>query len=72
MARGEARPDSDVDILVDLSPVYRGFDYFGVLDELREALESLLGCEVDVLSLRGVAPQAQSMADRIQREAVLL
>jgi len=72
VARGEAGPESDVDLLVDLPSEYRGFDYFGVLDELREALESVLDCKVDVLSIRRVAPQAEPMADRIRREAVPL
>ncbi len=72
VARGEADARSDVDFLVDVPPECRGFDFFGVLDELREALEALLGCKVDVVSIRGIAPQTQAIADQIRREAVLL
>lgn len=48
VARGEAQPDSDVDFLVDLDTQRRGFAYFGLLDDLRIALEELLDCRVDV------------------------
>lgn len=71
-ARGEADGRSDVDFLVDLPPDRRGFDYFGALDEIREALEAALGCHVDVLSIRVVAPESGAVADTIQRDAVPL
>ena len=45
-ARGDARPDSDVDLLVTYEPgVDLGLMYFG----LGPDLEELLGCPVDVV-----------------------
>src|SRR5690348_12421427 len=48
VARGEAGPDSEVDFLVDIATDRRGFEFFGVLEDLRCALEQLLGRPVDV------------------------
>jgi uncharacterized protein len=39
IARGDANAASDVDFLVDLVTKKRGFEYFGLLDDLRQALE---------------------------------
>jgi predicted nucleotidyltransferase len=73
VARGDASAGSDVDFLVDVPQEYRGFDFFGVLDETREGLEALLGCKVDVISIRGAAaPLARPMAEHIRQEAVPL
>ena len=44
-ARGEARPDSDVDMVVDLERPL-GFEYFAMQNEL----ERELGREVDVMT----------------------
>jgi predicted nucleotidyltransferase len=44
VARGEARPDSDVDFLVDLS---RSMGLFGFA-EIQLRLEDLLSCQVDL------------------------
>lgn len=72
VAREQAGVESDIDFLVDLPGEYRGFDYFGLLDELREALEILLDRRVDVVNLRWVTPQTEQAAEQIQREAVAL
>lgn len=73
VARGRAHSSSDVDLLVDLTTDADGFAYFGVLEELRRALENLLGRRVDVVELRGpFSPRGQQMADRIRQEAVPL
>ena len=48
VARGEAGPQSDVDLLVDIATDRRGFAFFGLLEDLRRALEELLGWPVDV------------------------
>ncbi len=50
VARGEARPDSDIDFLVDLEPGRSLFDLRGLLYEL----QSLLGVEVDVVTEKGL------------------
>jgi len=49
-ARGEAGPDSDVDLLVELEPDRSLFDLGGLLMDLQE----LLGCEVDVVTEQGL------------------
>lgn len=63
MARGEARPDSDVDFLVDLEPGRTLLDLGALLMDLQE----LLGRRVDL-----VEPRALHVAirDRILLEAV--
>ena len=48
--RGEARPDSDVDFLVEMEPGRSLFDLGGLLMDL----QALLGCEVDVVTERGL------------------
>lgn len=45
VARGEARPDSDLDLLVDFKPGYRLWDKIA----LKQDIEELLGCKVDVV-----------------------
>ncbi len=50
--RGEERPDSDVDFLVDIAED-RGFgDYLALTDEL----ENLLGRRVDLITERSLSP----------------
>ncbi len=69
VARGDAREDSDVDFLVDVSPEHRGFDFFGVLDEIRQDLEEIVGRRVDVISIRGPSsPDGTEMTATIERE----
>jgi uncharacterized protein len=52
VARGEERPDSDVDLLIDLSQD-RGFgDYLGLAEEL----EALLHRRVDLVLSRSLSP----------------
>jgi uncharacterized protein len=73
VAGGRADPSSDVDILVDVTTNADGFAYFGALEELRRALEGLLGCKVDIIELRGpFSPRGQQMAERIRRESIPL
>lgn len=49
LARREAKPASDIDVVVQLSPDIRGFYAFGVLDRVKERLQSLLQADVDVI-----------------------
>jgi predicted nucleotidyltransferase len=53
VARGEARPDSDLDLLVDLEPGRSLLDLGGLLMDLQE----LLGRKVDVVTERGLRPR---------------
>jgi predicted nucleotidyltransferase len=51
VARGEALPGSDLDLMVTFRPgVQPGLDFFGMQDELEE----ILGCPVDLLTRRSV------------------
>ena len=62
VVRGEARPDSDVDFLVDMEPGRSLFDMGGLLMDLRDAL----GCKVDVATERGLK---RRIRERIIKEA---
>ena len=65
VARGEARPDSDIDFLVELEPGRSLFDLGGLLYEL----QSLLGVKVDVITEKGLRPR---LRERVLREAIPL
>jgi uncharacterized protein len=51
VARGEATPGSDVDLVVRLGPEFStgGFDHFGRLDALRRRLAAIVGRDVDLI-----------------------
>lgn len=51
--RDEARPDSDVDLLVQFSPGAKTFDNFLALSEL---LERRLGRRVDLVTMEALSP----------------
>ncbi|HZT29301.1 MAG TPA: nucleotidyltransferase family protein [Bryobacteraceae bacterium] len=51
--RGEARPDSDVDLLVQFSPGAKTFDRFLALSEL---LEDRLGRRVELVTTEALSP----------------
>lgn len=59
VARGEARPDSDIDLLVDIEPGRTLFDIAALHDEL----VALLGHEVDVLTSGAVKGRLAHVAD---------
>lgn len=65
VARGEAGPASDLDLLVKFEPERTLLDLAG----LELDLEDLLQCEVDVVEEGGLSPY---MEDRILAEAVPL
>jgi len=64
-ARGEQRPDSDVDILVRLDPGRSLLDIIAI----KQDLEELLGRSVDVVTETGVSPY---MREFVLHEAVTL
>lgn len=64
-ARGEARPDSDVDILVDMEPGRSLFDLGGLLYDL----QMLLGVDVDVVTEKGLRPRIRA---QVMQEAIPL
>jgi len=53
VARGEARPSSDVDLLVEFAPGQKSFDRFMALSDL---LERLLSCPVELVTLEALSP----------------
>jgi uncharacterized protein len=63
VARGDARPSSDLDLLLDLPPGKTLLDLIGVQLELRD----LLGREVDVVTYPEPHPRTE---ERVVREAV--
>ena len=65
VARGEARPDSDVDVAVRLDAARR-VTLFG-LAEVNHRLEAMLGTRVDLVSEGGLKPRfkARIAADRV-------
>ncbi len=66
VARGEERPDSDVDFLVDLP---RGYDMFAQRLPLTERLADLLGRRVELVPEHELN---RHIRDRVLKEAVEL
>jgi predicted nucleotidyltransferase len=64
-ARGEEKPGSDVDVLVNFDTGATLFDLVGLADYLEE----LLGLPVDVVSKRALTPGIQ---DNVLKEMVVL
>ncbi|APH39866.1 DNA polymerase subunit beta [Methanohalophilus halophilus] len=64
-ARGEEKPGSDVDVLVNFDTRATLFDLVGLADYLEE----LLGLPVDVVSKRALHPRMQ---DDVLKEMVVL
>lgn len=63
VARGEAKDDSDADLLVE----FEGRVTFDRYMALKAFLEDTLGCSVDLLTRAGIRPE---LAPSIEREAV--
>jgi len=55
VARDEARPDSDVDLLVEFDQPVGLFVFIG----LQQFLETLLGCKVDLGTPRSLKPRVK-------------
>ena len=65
VARGQAGPDSDLDVLVDFDPGRSLLDQVG----FEQDLQALLGCPVEVVAEGGLSPYLER---RILREAIPL
>lgn len=63
VARGDAGPDSDVDLLIDAGPVTSAWFPGGLVADLEE----LLGRRVDVVTERALVPELRAY---VLREAV--
>jgi len=64
-ARGEARPDSDIDFLVEVAPDLTLLNFIA----FKQDLEDLLGCPVDVVTEPELHPRIRQ---HIIEEAVAL
>lgn len=65
VARGEATPQSDLDLLIDVGTTTSAWFPAGLLLDLEE----LLGCHVNVVTERALHP---TLRERVLREAVPL
>jgi len=65
VARGEAKPGSDLDLLVNLDPETSLLD----LIALKQDLEDMLGCQVDVLTEASLSPYIR---EQVLQETVRL
>jgi predicted nucleotidyltransferase len=63
VVRGEAKQDSDLDILVDLEPDRSLLDHAGLIIDLQETMN----CKVDVVTEKGLRPRIR---DVILKEAI--
>jgi hypothetical protein len=63
VARDEAGPDSDVDVIIDVRRPFSLFDLAGV--HLR--LEEIFGCKVDVATEGGMKPRYR---ERIEQDLI--
>jgi predicted nucleotidyltransferase len=70
VARGDDRPDSDVDVVVRLTEEARrgGFAYFGRIDRLRQRLESILARDVDLIA---EPIQKEGLRREIEKDRIL-
>ena len=57
-SRDEAKEDSDIDILIETTPIFlekhKGFSAFSKLDELRDILKESLGKNIDIVDKQGL------------------
>jgi uncharacterized protein len=69
-ARGDERPDSDIDVVVRLTDDAQlsGFAYFGRLDRLRGQLESILARSVDLIA---EPVQKERLRQAIEKDRIL-
>jgi uncharacterized protein len=63
VARGEAKPESDIDLLVDLEAPFTFDRYI----QAKFYLEDLLGCPVDLVMEETLKPRARIV---VQQEAI--
>ena len=59
---------SDIDVLVDIVADVHGFDYFGLLEDLRRALSELLDRHVHVVD----SANLQRIKERVLQDAIPL
>ena len=65
VTRGEARQDSDIDLLVDAPPGTSSLEFI----RFKQLIEKVPGREIDLISYGGLKPK---LDDDIRRDALLL
>jgi predicted nucleotidyltransferase len=60
VARDEAGPDSDVDVIIDVRHLFSLFD----LADVHLRLEEIMRCEVDVITEGGLRPRHRAVIDK--------
>ena len=65
VARGQATPDSDLDLIVRFEPGRSLLDHAGLIGEL----EDMLGMKVDVIDADGMRPRFRAV---VEKEAIHL
>ncbi len=63
VVRGEAKQDSDLDVLIDLEPNRSLFDHAALMIELQETMN----CKVDVVTEKGLRPRIREV---VLKEAI--
>lgn len=63
VARGEERPDSDLDLLIDVGPKTSSWFPAGLILDL----EKLLGCQVEIVTEKSLNPLFR---EQVLREAI--
>ncbi len=63
VARGEERPDSDLDLLIDVGPKTSSWFPAGLILDL----EKLLGCQVEIVTEKSLNPLFR---EQVPREAI--
>ncbi|HEC99587.1 MAG TPA: hypothetical protein ENN18_04305 [Proteobacteria bacterium] len=64
-ARGEEKPESDIDIIVEFSERKSLFDLVGIEQEVSDSL----GIKVDLLTEKSISPY---LIDRVKKEMVVI
>lgn len=63
VARDQAKPDSDLDLLIDVGPNMSSWFPAGLILDL----ENLLGCRVEIITEKGLNPE---LRDQVLSEAI--
>ena len=67
-ARGDMTELSDIDLLVEFLPDTRGLDFFG----LREDLKDALGCSVDLITWTALSKAKAAFRQQVESDAKLI
>ena len=66
-ADGTATEDSDLDIVVETEPHVRGWDFFGIIEDVRQCLEK----EIDMIASRDIVSGSKVDMEVTQKGMVI-